>query len=77
MTQKQPAAKRKAILRKPVMQFVAAHHDDFNYDSTERQRKIEETAYLIAEQRGFQGDHSLEDWLQAEAMIDGVRPDYR
>ena len=36
----------------------------------ERQNMIAEEAYLIAEQRGFQGDRELSDWLQAEAIVD-------
>jgi len=35
----------------------------------ERQDMIAEAAYYIAEQRGFQGDLALNDWLQAEAEI--------
>ena len=36
----------------------------------ERHRLVEETAYYIAERRGFQGDRVLEDWLQAEREVD-------
>ncbi|KAF0191461.1 MAG: putative methyl-accepting chemotaxis protein [Gammaproteobacteria bacterium] len=36
----------------------------------ERHGLIAEAAYLIAEQRGFQGEAALDDWLQAEAEID-------
>jgi len=36
----------------------------------DRFRMIAETAYLKAEQRGFEGDKSMEDWLQAEAEVD-------
>jgi hypothetical protein len=36
----------------------------------ERQRMIAETAYHIAQQRGFQGDKAMADWLQAEAEVD-------
>ncbi len=37
--------------------------------AAERHRMIEEAAYYIAEKRGFDGEHELEDWLQAEQMI--------
>jgi len=30
---------------------------------------IEEAAYYLAEKRGFEPGHELEDWLQAEAQI--------
>lgn len=36
----------------------------------ERHCLIAEAAYLIAEQRGFQGDAALDDWLQAETGVD-------
>jgi hypothetical protein len=35
----------------------------------ERHALIAEAAFYIAEQHGFQGD-ALDDWLQAEAIID-------
>ena len=35
----------------------------------ERYAKIAETAYFLAEQRCFQGDLALDDWLRAEAEI--------
>ena len=38
----------------------------------ERHRMICEEAYSLAEQRGFQGDTVLEDWLQAEAKVDAA-----
>lgn len=30
---------------------------------------IAEAAYYLAEQRGFEPGHELEDWLQAEAQV--------
>lgn len=36
----------------------------------QRRRMIAEHAYFRAEQRGFQGGNSLEDWLAAEAEVD-------
>lgn len=35
----------------------------------ERRRLIAETAYFIAERRGFAAGWELEDWLQAEAEV--------
>ena len=35
----------------------------------ERRRLIAETAYFIAERRGFSAGSELEDWLQAEAEV--------
>lgn len=39
-------------------------------DAEQRHCLIAEEAYLIAEQRGFQGEDALGDWLQAEACVD-------
>ncbi|MCC6208279.1 MAG: DUF2934 domain-containing protein [Gammaproteobacteria bacterium] len=33
---------------------------------------IAESAYYRAEQRGFQGDLALDDWLRAEAELDAL-----
>jgi hypothetical protein len=35
----------------------------------ERRRLIAETAYFIAERRGFAAGSELEDWLEAEAEV--------
>jgi hypothetical protein len=37
-----------------------------------RRSMIAETAYHIAERRGFQPGHELEDWLHAEKEIDAA-----
>lgn len=37
----------------------------------ERARMIAEAAYYLAEHRGFEPGHEVEDWLAAEAEIDG------
>jgi hypothetical protein len=36
----------------------------------ERRRMIAETAYYLAERRGFVGGSPEQDWLEAEAQID-------
>lgn len=36
----------------------------------DRFRLIERTAYYLAERRGFQAGHELEDWLAAEREVD-------
>ena len=38
-------------------------------DAEHRQRLIEEEAYLIAEQRGFQGGDPAQDWARAEKQV--------
>lgn len=39
-------------------------------DAEQRHCMIAEEAYLIAEQRNFQGEQALADWIQAEACVD-------
>ena len=64
------AAKQTAAEKAAAKAAVATHQEEQGAASEERHRMIAETAYLIAEQRGFQGDLSLQDWLQAEAEVD-------
>ncbi len=40
--------------------------------SEDRYRLIAEAAYYLAEQRGFDGGDTIQDWLQAEAKIDSI-----
>jgi len=40
----------------------------------DRQRRIAQVAYAIAERRGFAAGHELDDWLAAERMVDQRRP---
>jgi len=52
---------------------LAKQHQNVNLNHPdERHRMIAEAAYLIAEQRNFKGDLAFDDWLQAEAEIDGL-----
>ena len=37
--------------------------------ATNREQRIAEMAYFIAESRGFEGDHALDDWLKAETEV--------
>jgi hypothetical protein len=36
----------------------------------QRRHLIEETAYHMAAERGFEPGHELEDWLEAERQVD-------
>ena len=38
-------------------------------DSAERQVQVALAAYFIAEKRGFEPGHELDDWLAAEAQL--------
>lgn len=75
MTQKTPASKKPTPTKQPAAKQAAAKasaaiHQKEQDKTADRYRMIAETAYLIAEQRGFEGDLSLDDWLQAEAEVD-------
>ena len=37
----------------------------------ERERKVAEAAYFLAQSRGFAPGSELDDWLRAEAVVDG------
>lgn len=51
-----PAAKTKAAVKA--------------IDETERQRRIAETAYYLAERRGFAAGDPAGDWIEAERIVD-------
>jgi hypothetical protein len=36
---------------------------------SDREKRIAEAAYLRAEKRGFAPGYALEDWLEAEALV--------
>ena len=40
--------------------------------NAERASMIAEAAYYLAQQRGFEAGHELEDWLLAEGQIDAA-----
>ena len=50
---------------------VAAPAERPEADSVERRSSIALAAYFIAEKRGFAPGHELDDWLAAEAEIEG------
>jgi hypothetical protein len=49
-----------------VRQLVAAEAKDRTAD---HQARIAVAAYFIAEKRGFESGHELDDWLAAEAVV--------
>lgn len=48
-----------------------------NISAEERQRMIQEAAYYHYVQRGFANGHDLDDWLAAEAELDGMSSERR
>lgn len=69
-TSKKTTAPKQTAAHKAADKAAAKHHYSQGVAGDERHRMITEMAYLIAEQRGFQGDRAMEDWLQAEAEVD-------
>lgn len=55
---------------KPAVSQYAATGVYHAVSDDARHAMIAEAAYFIAEQRGFQGDTALDDWLRAEMEID-------
>ncbi len=43
--------------------------------SDEVDRMISEAAYYLAEHRGFEPGHEIDDWLQAEAQVNDLLAD--
>ena len=62
---KQTAGVHKQILAGPE-QKQAGKKD---ITAEEMHAMIANEAYLLAEKRGFSGNHELEDWLHAEAAV--------
>ena len=53
-----------SMIREPGKPFT------FAISAEQRHHMISEAAYYIAQERGFQGGDTLQDWLKAEAEID-------
>lgn len=69
-SKKATAAKQTSAAKAAAKASPGKRHKKQSGTSEERKRLIAEAAYLIAEQRGFQGDMALNDWLQVEAEVD-------
>jgi hypothetical protein len=67
---KKATAKQTAATKAALEESASIEESAQDVSPEERMRMIAEAAYLIAEQRGFQGDMALNDWLQAEAEVD-------
>ena len=75
----EPRAPKSAppVLAADAVAEVLEIHDDApdglsTVDEEFRREMIATAAYHIAEQRGFQPGHEIEDWLAAEAAIDAM-----
>jgi len=53
-------------------QTLSAGSTTETISSEDLQKMISDTAYFIAEQRGFEGDYQLHDWLEAKARVEHI-----
>jgi hypothetical protein len=67
---KKTAAKKQIPAAEVTAKKPTQMHHRQSITPEERDHMIAETAYHIAQGRGFQGDKALSDWLQAEAEVD-------
>ena len=69
---KKPTAKKKASKKvsKKVAGSSAKSSSGKALSHEQRHAMIREAAYYLAEQRGFDGESDMDDWLAAEAFID-------
>jgi len=73
MTLKTPSPKKTAAKKKiPAAKLttVTSKKNTASVSYNQRHRMIATAAYLLAEQRNFQGDQAIDDWLQAETEVD-------
>lgn len=63
------AKKRVATVKSVLTGPVEKQPKEQGISPEELHRMIAEEAYRIAEQRDFQGDRAMDDWLQAEAEV--------
>lgn len=66
--EKPVVTRRTTTKPRSVKRSTQAVHRDLTPE--ERYRLIAETAYFIAEKRGFQPGDQLQDWLEAEKKVD-------
>ncbi len=69
-SQKSSSAKKQTAAAKAALaEPMEKQHKEQDVTSKERYDMIAEAAYRIAEQRNFQGDMAMDDWLQAEEEV--------
>jgi len=69
-----PAGPAETIVSKSVanLRSVPSKQAQYLADSLDRQQLIAMAAFYRAVRRGFEGGYEVQDWLEAEAEIDGV-----
>jgi len=68
-SKKTTGTKKATAAKATAKNAMSEQEPEQNVAAEERHRLIAETAYVIAERRGFQGD-PIENWLLAEAEVD-------
>lgn len=69
-SQKKSTPRKRKSSRKKVAKTSSATAVVVRLSQETRNKMIEEAAYFIAQRRGFEPGHDVEDWLKAEAQID-------
>jgi len=69
-----PAGPAETIVNKSAANFqsVPTKQAQSVANSLDRQQLIAMAAYYRADRRGFEGGYEVQDWLEAEAEIDGI-----
>ena len=65
-----PAKKQVKEAKVLLSESTDKYTEGFEPNQAEMHAMIAKEAYLLAEQRGFEGDKQLEDWIQAETAIE-------
>jgi len=58
--------------KSPIKTVAVTKKQKSNIDAHKRHQMISETAYHLAEKRGFKGQSEMDDWLQAESEVDAI-----
>jgi len=70
-TSKKPATNaKKAADKTPTAQQAADSASTQRIDQDYRRRMIAEASYYIAERHGFVNNSPVDDWLEAEVLVD-------
>ena len=64
--------KKRPLAKTPMDLSGSAHERPLNTPDNERGHLIATKAYELYEQRGRIDGHALEDWLKAEAIVNGT-----
>ncbi len=75
-SKKKPAAKKKPTVKKKTKAknkpATKSGPGASSISAAEKQRLIQETAYFIAQQRGFAPGNEIQDWLIAEKKVNEI-----